>query len=124
MNDVKERYDSIDEFIQEFKEVPTYRGYDSEGNRIYNGLEFLFNGHFYRLTKDQPTYETQFLPDGTEAHYFLEEYIMNSKTGKFDTERLIDVFSNLDDVLENCIIQGIKFKDLIISPQVSLEGVD
>lgn len=85
---------------------------------------FLYNGHFYRLTKDQPTYETQFLPDGTEAHYFLEEYLMNSKTGKFDNEKLIDVFADLDDVIENCSIQGIKFKDVIISPQVNLEGVD
>lgn len=120
----EDRYESVEDFVRDFREVPTYRGYDSEGNRIYNGLDFLFGGHFYRLTKDRPTYEVQYLSDGTEAHYFLEEYLPNPKSGRFETEKLIGIFVDIDDVLENCIIQGFRFKDIIVNPDFSLEGLD
>lgn len=120
----KNDYNSLEEFIGE------YSGIRNEKYDIVYGLDFRFNGKLYRMTMDQM--ETDDIRNEFEKK-------LNKKVGKYEVA-LVDSNSHSDfqygeyqfigwyddiyDLLENCYIDGMKFKDVITADDTIIEGKD
>ncbi len=120
----KNVYNSLDEFIGE------YCGIRSEKYDIAYGLDFRYKGKMYRMTMDQME------PDDVRREF---ENKLNKKLGKYEVALIdpnstsllqyeechfIGWYDDIYDLLENCYIDGIKFKDVIIDDDTIIEGQD
>ena len=120
----KNDYNSLEEFIGE------YSGIRNEKYDIVYGIDFNFNGKLYRMTMDQME------PDSLRKEF---EKKLNKKLGKYEVAlvdfnassdfqygeyQFIGWYSDVYDLLENCYIDGIKFKDVIMSDNTIIEGKD
>lgn len=120
----KNDYKSLDEFIGE------YSGIRSEKYDTVHGIDFRFNGKLYRMTMDQM--------EPNELRNVFENKL-NKKLGKyevalvesdgssdfqFEEYQFIGWYNDIYDLLENCYIDGIKFKDIIMADDTIIEGKD
>lgn len=120
----KNDYNSLDEFIKE------YCGIRSEKYDVLYGLDFRYNGKLYRMTMDQME------PDNIRKIF---EKKLNKKLGKYEVAlvdpnsisdyqfneyQFIGWYDDIYDLLENCYIDGIKFKDVIMDDNTIIEGKD
>lgn len=120
----KNDYKSLDEFIGE------YSGIRSDKYDIVYGIDFRFNGKLYRMTMDQME------PDELRSKF---EEKLNKKLGKyevalvepngcsdfqFEEYQFIGWYDDIYDLLENCYIDGMKFKDVIMDDNTIIEGKD
>lgn len=120
----KNDYKSINEFIGEYSGKR-----NDKYNKLY-GLDFKFNGKLYRMTMDQME------PDDVRQKF---ESKLKRKLGKYEVA-LVDTnidsdfrfneyhfigwYDDIYDLLENCFIDGIKFKDVIMNDDTIIEGKD
>ncbi len=120
----KNDYNSLEEFIGEYSGIRNGK-YD-----IVYGLDFSFNGKLYRMTMDQME------PDSRRIEF---EKKLNRKLGKYEVAlvdsnahsdfqygeyQFIGWYADVYDLLENYYIDGIKFKDVIMSDNTIIEGKD
>ncbi len=117
-------YNSLEDFIGE------YSGIRSEKYDIVYGIDFTYNGKLYRMTMDQME------PDDVRKKF---EEKLNKKLGKYevalvdpngssdlkyDEYQFIGWYDDIYDLLENCYIEGRKFKDVIMDDYTEIEGQD
>lgn len=117
-------YDSLDDFIGEYSGICT-----KKHERFY-GLDFTFHGKLYRMTIDQME------PNDIREKF---EKMLNKKLGKYEVAlvdpkgsselqyheyQFIGWYFDIYDLLENCYIDGMKFKDVIMDRNTILEGQD
>ncbi|MCQ2373948.1 MAG: hypothetical protein MJ050_07710 [Phascolarctobacterium sp.] len=94
-------YTSLEQFYNEFDDQHTIK--DCEKSI---GIEFIYNKTYYRMCKEPiPLTERPVLSNGKTGNYdVLIVHWKNDLFGDFEYE-LIGWYSDLDDVLENCILQ-------------------
>ena len=97
----------------------------SDGKRRYMGIEFSYKGVYYRMCREPgEDDEMPKLPDGRIGRYDVMICHWAMPEFKDDDFILIGWYSDLNDVLENCIIDGRKFKDVIMDDSTKIEGKD
>lgn len=117
-------YNSLDEFIYEYesgRSIPM----DNLERQKFMGIEFKYGDVYYRMCREPQGDETVILDDGRPGVY--DVIILHCEnTGYPLSERfeLIGWYADLSDVLENCIIQGQKFKDVIMADKTEILGKD
>ena len=107
----------LDEFINEYDD---YRN-PAEGK--FMGIEFSYSGNFYRMCREPlDVCKQHILDDGTMLEYdvmlihnYLEDNFFYTWLGWY---------KDLDDVLENCEIDGRKFRDVIMDDKTEILGQD
>ncbi len=117
-------YNSLEDFIGE------YSGIRSEKYDTVYGIDFTYNGKLYRMTMDQME------PDDVRKKF---EDKLNKKLGKYEVAlvdpngssdfqyhnyQFIGWYDDIYDLLENCYIEGRKFKDVIMDDYTEIEGQD
>ena len=118
-------YSSLEDFIYEYesgKSIPS----DNLDKPKYMGIEFKYSDIYYRMCRE-PMDENNmvFLDDGRAGLY--DVMIMHcEKTGYplAESFELIGWYADLNDVLENCILQNRKFKDVIMDDMTEILGQD
>lgn len=113
------QYKNLDEFIFE------YNDYRDPSNGKFMGIEFKYNGKYYRMCRE-PLNSCERMEDGTLLEYDVMQIITpsgNYLDGNMEY-LLIGWYKNLNDVLENCIIDGKKFKDIIMEDYTEILGQD
>lgn len=117
-------YNSLEDFIGEYSGIRSGK-YDT----VY-GIDFTYNGKLYRMTMDQME------PDDVRKKF---EEKLNKKLGKYEVAlvdpngsgdfqyhnyQFIGWYDDIYDLLENCYIEGRKFKDVIMDDYTEIEGQD
>ena len=117
-------YKSLEQFIGE------YSGVRNEKYDIVYGLDFRYKGKLYRMTMDQME------SDSVRQEFEIK---LNKKLGKyevalvdedyksefqFEEYHFLGWYDDVYDLLENCIIEGAKFKDVILDKNTIIEGKD
>ena len=118
-------YNDLDEFIDEYYKGVEMPWQSSDGKRRYMGIEFSYNGVYYRMCREPgEDDEMPKLPDGRIGRY--DVMICHWAMPEYNDDDFIHIgwYSDLDDVLENCIIDGRKFKDVIMDDSTKIEGKD
>lgn len=113
-------YNNLDEFIYE---------YDSDRdvcNGKFIGIEFLYNGIYYRMCRE-PLWgcEEIILSDGRKGRY--DVMVLHCTTvgyPKSDEEELIGWYADIYDVLDNCMIQGRPFREVIMADETEILSKD
>ena len=111
-------YNSLDEFINE------YTGEWNPSGGHWLGLDFIHNGKRYRLhTGAMYNSKCTILPDGKEAVFGIYKFnaIKDSKGHEYS---LIGEYSDMESLLDNCIIDGRKFRDIIMDDNTQMTGKD
>jgi hypothetical protein len=120
-------YNSLEEFIYEYesgRSIPS----DHLERRKYMGIEFKYNGVYYRMCREpEPKDEKEIviLPDGRNGKY--DVMILHcERTGYPLSEsfELIGWYADLEDVLNNCVLQGKKFREVIMDDGTEILGQD
>lgn len=117
-------YNSLQDFIAEY--TGGEKMYWDDGTVHYIGIEFMYNGVYYRMC-GHPCLEKDFpiLPNGKKGKYTV--LIMHCKKQHYpgyDFYESIGWYADMDDLLENCIIQGKKFRDVIMDDSTEILSKD
>lgn len=121
------QYNSLEEFCNEYEPGDwTTREINGELVIHWGGLDFRYNHKYYRLSRN-PSMSKEFpiLSDGRRAQF--EVMLYHCETYGFpmaDYYTWIGFYADLEDLLENCYIEGRKFKEVIMDDYTILEGQD
>ena len=115
----KNQYKKLDEFIFE------YEDYRDPANGKFMGIEFEYNGKFYRMCRE-PLDACQKSEDGFLLEYDVMQIVTSSGNYLDDEMEYLPIgwYRDLNDVLENCLIEGKKFKEVIIDDCTEILGQD
>jgi hypothetical protein len=113
-------YTSLQAFCQEYDE----NRYNNEVEK-HIGLEFIFNQVYYRMCRE-PLNENELpiLNDGKKAKFDVNIVHWKNGFGSDFTYELVGWYSCLEDVLDDCIIQGKSFRDIIMDDSTEIIGKD
>lgn len=110
-------YNSLEEFTSE------YTGVWSPSSGHWLGLDFRYNGVTYRLhTGPMYQHEATVLPDGREALFGI--YQLVDAVGTNYTYSLLGEYADMNDLLESSVIEGRKFRDIIMDDMTEMLGKD
>lgn len=118
-------YNNLDEFIYEYdsgRSIPS----DNLDRQKFMGIEFKYNGTYYRMCREpQDNNDIVILNDGRPGVYdVMILHCENTGYPMSERSELIGWYADLDDVLDNCIIQGQKFRDIIMADVTEILGKD
>ncbi len=119
-------YNSLDDFIFEYCKGRETSESNTEKRRRYMGIEFLYNGIYYRMCREP--YEegkTLMLADGRPGLYNV--MIMHCEKLGYpiaDSFESIGWFADIQDLLDNCEIDRKKFKEVIMDDSTRILGKD
>ncbi len=116
----KNEYASLQEFCQEYDE-----NYYNEDVEKHMGIEFIFNEVYYRLCRE-PLDDSQLpvLSNGKKAKIDVNIVHWKDGFGSDFSYELIGWYDSLNDVLDNCIIQGKSFREIIMDDTTEIIGKD
>ena len=107
-------YNSLEEFTSQ------YIGEWNPSEEHWLGLEFSYNGNIYRFNTGSMYNENDtILPDGRIALFGL--YLKNKSEPNFT---LLGEYACMEDVLNSRVIDGVKFKSVIMDECTELLGQD
>lgn len=109
------KYNSIEEFKSQ------YNGQWSPIDNHWFGLEFAYNGSFYRFnTWSEKNDNINLLPDGRRAKFSICRKI------KKDSRRYAPLgeYTSIDEVLSSTVIDGMPFSDIILADATTLIAQD
>lgn len=111
-------YNNLDEFIRE------YIGIWNPSEKHWLGLDFKYQGIIYRLnTGSMYNMENTILPNGKTALFSLYQLVSQKRTINQEYY-LLEEFANMHDLLECEVINGKKFKDIIMDDSTEILGKD
>ena len=116
-------YDSIDQFLIEYDPRVKY----SLKNRFderFIGIEFKYHGAYYRMCREPlKLEELPILPDGRSGRYdvMIVHWPEDNSEPVFET---IGWYADMDDLLNNCILQGKTFAEVIMADETEIVGKD
>ncbi len=70
----KNEYTSIDTFIDEYATGKSFSWQSPDGVERFMGIEFLYNGHYYRLCNEPKGCE----PEGARGQFHVVEMIFKN----------------------------------------------
>lgn len=110
--------------LEEFKSQ--YQGWWEPSDGKWLGLEFKYNNKIYRFHTG-PMFEKKkpILPNGKEGKFCIYEMICEKEQyPDCDKYELIGWYSDMNDVLENCVIDGKKFEVIIMNDDTQILAQD
>lgn len=119
-------YNNLEEFIYEYEKgrAPS----TEHSKRRYMGIEFKYNGEYYRMCREpvkEDDEDAVWLDDGRLGRYdVMLMHCENTGYPLAESYDLIGWYADIYDVLENCIIQGKKFKEVIMDDSTEILGQD
>lgn len=121
----KNEYNSLDEFVDEYSTGKSFSWQNAERKEKFMGIEFKYNNVCYRMCREPGKDEDMpVLPDGKRGRYDVMICHLWMPEYEDDDFQLVGWYADLDDVLENCIIDGRKFKDVIMDDDTVITGKD
>lgn len=117
-------YNSLEEFRDEYAIGWCLYGLDKKAH--YMGIEFVYKGTYYRMCRE-PGEDSLFplLSDGRRGRYDVLIFPYDEQgVPSCDLEKLVGWYADIDDVLENCIIDGRKFRDVIMDDNTQIMSKD
>lgn len=117
-------YTNLDDFIGK------YCGYEVKGYERLYGLDFKYHGKLYRITIEQIEPDDVRIQFESKLGKKLGPYevaLIDNSLGsefKFREYNFIGWYDDIYDLLDNCYIEGKKFKEVILSPDFVAEGQD
>ena len=118
-------YNNLQEFIYEYESGRSLPS-DNLDRQKFMGIEFKFNGVYYRMCRE-PMDESNvvMLPNGEIGQYdVMILHCENTGYPLSESFELIGWYADLSDVLDNCIIQGHRFRDIIMDDNTEILGKD
>lgn len=125
--DAKDVYDDINDFIRE------YSCYPNEKFETNQGMDFEYNGNEYHLCwypmeseKRKKVFSKIVGKDLSKCEYevALIDFDLPEDELSFSNVHYIGWYTDIYDLLENCEIEGKKFKDLLLSHEIIVTGKD
>lgn len=110
-------YADMNQFIYEYDRGR--RPSDETHERRFMGIEFLHDGVYYRMCREP-------LPDDIKPGYY-QVYIMHCEKRGYpgaDEFETVGIFNDIYDLLDNCIIGGKFFRDVIMDDNTEILGKD
>ena len=120
-------YDDINDFIRE------YSSYPNDEYETNQGMDFEYNGKEYHLCRypmeDEELKEKFSKVTGKdlskcEYEVALIDRNLPQDELSFDNVHYIGWYTDIYDLVENCEIEGKKFKDLLLSHEIVVTGKD
>lgn len=119
-------YTSLNEFVYEYCQGKEFSWQNDEQKERYMGIEFSYNGTYYRMCREPyDEVSTPILKNGSPAMY--DVMIMHCEKSGYPTADSFEVvgwYENLADVLENCILQGKRFEEIIMDDTTQILSKD
>ena len=114
-------YEKFEDFYYEYAYGKAFSWEDSNKRARYYGIEFRYNEKVYRLS-NEPSFEEDGISIrngqiGDYKTYTIDRYLI-------DDWKLIDSYKNLDEVLDNWIIDGKKFREVIMADETEILAKD
>lgn len=109
-------YNNLDEFIYEYDSGR--RSSDGNHKRKFMGIEFLNNGVYYRMCRE---------PLDDRKNGFYQVSIMHCEKFGYpiaESFEIIGSYSDIDDLLDNCILSGRNFRDVIVDADTQILSQD
>lgn len=120
----KNEYKDLDKFIYEYDSGR--HSSDNSHGRKFMGLEFFYNNVYYRMCREPLSDEERPKLKNGKLGFYQVSIMHCEKLGypiadEFD---LIGWYSDIYDLLENCLIEDKKFKDVIIDEKTEILSKD
>ena len=122
----KNEYNSLEEFIFEYCKGRESSSENPEHRQRFMGIEFSYKGIFYRMCRE-PIDDGQPPLSGTEKKGQYNVMIMHCITRGYpvaDSFESLGWYSDLDDLLNNCIIDEKPFREVIMDDNTEILGKD
>jgi hypothetical protein len=120
-------YNCLEDFIYEYesgRSIPS----DNLERPKYMGIEFKYNGIYYRMCREPLASNEEdniILPNGKIGQYdVMVLHCEDTGYPMSESYEVIGWYSDLEDVLNHCIIQGRQFKDVIMDDSTEILGQD
>ena len=118
-------YSCLEDFIYEYesgKSIPS----DNLERPKYMGIEFKYKDTYYRMCREPMDENNKvILDDGRVGRYdVMITHCEQTGYPLAESFELIGWYADLNDVLENCILQNKKFKDVIMGDMTEILGQD
>lgn len=119
-------YNSFEDFYYEYAYGPAFSWEDENHIRRFMGIEFKYNGRYYRMCREPLTEEEYpVLPDGRIGLYdVMEMHCAKTTYPGCDYFETLGWYANLDDLLEQCYLQGKKFREVIMADETEILSQD
>lgn len=117
-------YNSLDEFIYEYDSGRASSKSDTEG-RKFMGIEFSYKGVYYRVCREPIIDDTTPIEVKEDGRYNIT--IMHCKKFGYpiaDNFESIGWYDDIYELLEKCIIDGVKFKEIIMDDSTEILSKD
>ena len=119
-------YESLDDFIYEYSQGKEFSWQNSEQRERFIGIEFCYRNIYYRMCREPYDEERTILLDNGHPGIYDVMIIHCEKSGypRADSYETIGWYESLQDVLENCMIDGKPFKTVIMDDTTEILGKD
>ena len=110
------QYQNLNGFIFEYDSGR--HSSDKNFGRNFMGIEFFYNNFYYRMCRE---------PIDDEKNGIYQVSIMHCEKLGYpvaDKFEVVGSYKNIYDLLENCIINGKKFKDVIMDDKTKILSQD
>lgn len=119
-------YNSLEEFVYEYATGRLPSSEDKNHIQHFMGIEFKFHNKYYRMCRE-PGEEDEMpkLANGLTGRY--EVSLMHCEKLGYPVAELFESegwFSDLNDVLENCFLDGVNFKTAIMDDSTEILSKD
>ncbi len=113
--------------INEFTDLQEFIDMYDENSTVdcekHIGLEFEYNHQMYRMCREPIAIEHRpTLPNGKKGRYAVYKVFNHMKPNQeYET---IGWYVDMDDLLNNCYIEGKSFKEVILEDETRMDGMD
>ena len=123
-------FKNIDEFIDGFTKTKPYE--ESLFDVIIWGMEFVYLGNYYRLTRDRSADDETFIKIcekfGKPYGNYIEVYSLPCEDHKgryqLSPDIYLGLYEDVNDMLDNCVISGKTLREIIPSPDTRICSID
>jgi len=99
-----------------------YKGEWAPSDGLWLGLDFSFDGCEYRFqTESMYTAQNLILPDGREACFYMYKKVKNASGTCYE---LLCAFATTTEVVDECVINGKTFGQMLDENAIELLGQD
>jgi hypothetical protein len=121
-------FKSIDEFIEGFtRRGPTPKNYTYDG--VIWGIEFLYKGRYFRITRDADGNENEVRKIFNKTSKATIEFFEIPESQypnacNVPLNLYLGIFDDVDDLLNNGNIDGVRLNDIISNEQTTILAID
>ena len=122
----KNEYNSIDEFIFEYCKGREFSWENADLRERYMGIEFCAEGTYYRMCRE--SYDPEYSPvleNGNPG--IFKVMLIHPGQGGYpvaESYELVGWYDSIESLLDDCIIQGKPFREVIMDDETEILGKD